>query len=332
MKRVMVVIAVMVVVAAGFAFAAGPTFRVGFSAPYMDPPYDAAFWRAWDKLVKQAPYSDWQFFVTDAQSDLNNQLNQIEDLARKNLDVLLVKPLSSAGVIPVLTKVWEASGRKLPIITVNIGTDPAQIPALVAFTGPDYYRQGLAVGEGYVKYLASHNIQKVNYCILLGKAGSDAANLRKQGFLDKVKELGASDKFNLLDQQPADWYTDLGQQVAENWITTFGDKLNMVYAENDDMGIGVVNALKNSGYSKGKVLVNGVDAGFAGTSLVKEGWMTFVVLQSPVLDATGALQMADKFRKGEKPKEFFNYIPSPVITAENADEWLPKIKETWGLK
>lgn len=83
MKRVMVVIAVMVVVAAGFAFAAGPTFRVGFSAPYMDPPYDAAFWRAWDKLVKQAPYSDWQFFVTDAQSDLNNQLNQIEDLARK---------------------------------------------------------------------------------------------------------------------------------------------------------------------------------------------------------------------------------------------------------
>jgi len=339
MKKLLLIGLVLLVVA-GFAFAGGQgtgdgsgeeKFRVGVAAPYMDPPYDAAFWRMWDKLVKEKPYSDWEIIITDAQGDLNNQINQIEDLARKEIDVLLVKPLSAAGVVPTLNKVWEASGKTLPIITVNLGTDPAQIPAVIAHTGPNYYLQGLAAGEGYVKYLDAHNLDKVNYCILLGRAGSDATNLRKQGFLDKVEEMGASDRFVLLDEQPADWYTDLGQQVAENWITSFGDKMDMIYAENDDMGIGAVNALKGAGYEKGEVLVNGVDAGFAGTSLVKEGWMTFVVLQSPMLDAEGALHLADKLRNGEKIEEFFNYIPSPIITAENADEWLPKIKETWGL-
>ncbi len=302
-------------------------YKIGFSAPYMDAPYDSAFWRNWHK--KEA-YIEWEFYIADAQSDASNQFNQIQDLAARGLDGLFIKPFDSRGVVPVINEVWERSDKTLPIITHAAGTEPSQLESLVAHTGPDYYLQGRAVGETWVQYIEENNIEKMNYVMILGVAGQDIVTMRKEGMLDVLEEKGVSDRFNLLGEQYGDWMNDLGQTVMENFLTTFGDEIDMVYAQNDDMGIGAINAIRNAGYEKGDILVNSIDAGYEGVKLIEEGWMTFIIMQSPAFEVDIAWEVMGDVLQG-KEVEFYNYIESPYISEENVDEWLPKIAEIWGV-
>lgn len=336
MKKLFLVLLVLTITV-GFVFANGQQdgakeddgkVVIGFSAPYMDTPYDSAIWRVWDGVIAEAPYSEWEFIITDAQGDLNNQLQQLENLSRKDLDGLIYKPISAAGVVPTIEKIWEQNGKELPIVTFSMGTDPAQFEATKAYAGPNFYFQGQAAAEYYVELLDEKGIDQIKYCMLSGLAGSDPANLRKDGFLDKLEEMGQADRFILLDEQPGDWYTDRGQNLTENWITTFGDDLQMIYAHNDGMAYGAVNALMNAGYEPGEVLVNGIDAGVKGAEYVKEGWMSFLVVQSPLHEVETVLKVMDEILQG-KNIEYFNYIESPIINSENVDEWIPVLKEIW---
>lgn len=332
MKRMILGIMVLSLLAGGL-FAEGQQEDdgktvIGFSAPYMDTPYDSAIWRVWDSVVSEEPYSDWEFIITDAQGDLNTQLQQLENLARQDIDGLIFKPISAAGVIPTIEKIYAQSGESLPILTFSMGTDPAQFDASMGYAGPNFYFQGQAAAEYYVELLDEKGFDTINYCMLSGLAGSDPANLRKEGFLDKLEEMGQADRFNMLDEQPGDWYTDVGQTVTENWITTFGDDLEMIYAHNDGMAYGAVNALKNAGMEPGEVLVNGIDAGVTGAELVKEGWISFLVVQSPLHEVQTVLAVMDDILAGEDV-DYFNYIESPIINSENVDEWMPILNQVW---
>jgi ribose transport system substrate-binding protein len=324
----------MVVAVSGLVLAGGASEAdddkvvIGFSAPYMDTPYDSAIWRVWDDVVSQPPFSEWEFVITDAQGDLNNQLQQLENLARRDLDGLIYKPISAAGVVPTIESVWERTGRELPIVTFSMGTDPAQFDATKAYVGPNFYFQGQAAAEYYVELIDELGYDEINYVMLSGLAGSDPANLRRDGFLDRLEEMGEAHRFNQLDDQPGDWYTDRGQELTENWITTFGDELQMIYAHNDGMAYGAVNALQNAGYEPGQVLVNGIDAGITGADYVKEGWMQFMVVQSPLGEVELVLEVMHKILQGEDI-EYFNFIESPIINADNVDEWVPVLEQIW---
>ncbi|MCG2789057.1 MAG: sugar ABC transporter substrate-binding protein, partial [Actinomycetia bacterium] len=220
--------------------AAAAGMKIGYSMPFIeDSPYCFPFSKA---LKASAESRGWEMILTDAKGDINTQVNQVENLAAQDLDGLFVMPTDAAGIVSVLGKV-HGEYPDLPILISNTLTDPAEIDSVRGFAGPDSYLEGKQMGAEYVKYVEKMGYDVINYCHMTGVAGYGAAIDRENGFNDALKEAGAEAKFNLLDLQPGDWSPDKGQTITENWITTFGDKLQMIYAHNDGMGIGVVNAL-----------------------------------------------------------------------------------------
>ena len=302
------------------------TYKVGYAAPYLDHPWDVNYWVWWDKEMP----SNWEFTVTDAQSDLNSQLNQIEDLYNMGIDVLITKAISSAGIVATLNDIWEKSGRELIIVLDAMDTDPAMAESVTAFAGADRYMMGEACAEQYIKYMDENDIEHVDYVMLTPPAGMDAGTLHKAGWLDYIDAAGATDRFNLLGEQPADWMPDKGQTVMENFIATFGDEIDMVMSMNDGMSEGAVNALKNAGYEPGEVLVNGgADCSVAGAKLVKEGWWAYGIGATPRGFARNTLAVTTKLLAGEE-LPYYNYFELLVMDQKNIDEMYPEILEIWG--
>jgi ribose transport system substrate-binding protein len=299
---------------------------VGFALPFIeDSPYTFPFAEA---LKKEAADRGWKLIMTDAAGDLNNQVNQIEDMVSKGIDGLMIMPLDAAGIVAVIDKVYKETNGELPIITSNVMTDPPELDSLIGFAGPNSYLEGRLMGEAYVNYLDENGIDKIKYCHLTGTAGYSAAIDRQNGFDDQIAEMGATDRFILLDLQPGDWSPDKAQNITENWLTTFGDELEMIYAHNDGMGIGVCNALQNAGLEKGQVITNGCDGQTEAVQLIQEGWMLFTVFQSPATDAATSMAVMEKILNGEEV-DYFTYMETPIIDSSNADEYLPIVKELW---
>jgi len=302
---------------------------IGFSMPFIqDSPYFFPYTQA---VKKEAAARGWDLIMTDANTDLNTQVNQIEDLVSKGVTGLMVVPLDAAGIVPVINKVYGETKGKLPIITSNVMTDPGKLKSLIGFAGPNSYLEGKAMGEYYVNYFKKKGLTKVNYCELTGTAGYSAAIDRRRGFQDRVKELGWQDNFVLFESQPGNWNADTAQKITENWLTTYGDKIQFIYSHNDGMALGVVNALQAAGKNPGDILTNGCDGQTQAVQLVKDGWLLFTVFQSPATDAATAMKVMEKVLKGQKV-DYFTYMETPIIDAGNADKYLPIVTDIWGTK
>jgi len=179
-----------------------------------------------------------------------------------------------------------------------------------------------------VNYLDEMGIDQIKYCHVTGTAGYSAAIDRQKGFEDQIREMGASDRFILLDLQPGDWSPDKAQRITENWLTTFGDELQMIYAHNDGMGIGVCKALQNAGLSPGAIITNGCDGQTEAVELIQEGWMLFTVFQSPATDAATSMMVMEKILNDEQV-DYFTYMDTPIIDGSNADDYIPIVTELW---
>ncbi len=299
---------------------------IGYSMPFIeDSPYCFPFSKALETAVANR---GWEIILTDAKGDINTQVNQVEDLAAQGVDGLLVMPTDAAGIVSVLEKVHDEYP-DLPILISNTLTDPAEIDAVMGFAGPNSYLEGKQMGEEYIKYVDEMGFDVINYCHMTGMAGYGAAIDRENGFNDAIAEAGYEDKFNLLDLQPGDWSPDKGQVLTENWLTQFGDELQMIYAHNDCMGIGIANALQNAGLEPGKIVTNGCDGQTLAVQLVKDGWMLFTIFQSPMSDGELSMEVMEKILAGETV-DYFTYLVTPTVDASNADEYLPKAIEIWG--
>jgi ribose transport system substrate-binding protein len=302
---------------------------VGFSMPFIqDSPY---FFPYTEAVKKEAAARGWNLIMTDAGTDLNTQVNQIEDLVSKGVQGLMIVPLDAAGIVPVIDKMYAQTKGKLPIITSNVMTDPPKLKSLVAFAGPNSYLEGKAMGEYYVNYFKKKGLTKVNYCEATGTAGYSAAIDRRRGFQDRVKELGWADKFVLFESQPGNWNADGAQKLTENWLTTYGDKIQFIYSHNDGMALGIVKALQDAGKQPGDILTNGCDGQIEAVQMVQQGWLLFTVFQSPATDAATAMKTMEKVLKGQKV-DYYTYMDTPIIDASNADKYLPIVTEIWGSK
>jgi ribose transport system substrate-binding protein len=299
---------------------------VGFSLPFIeDSPYTFPFAEA---LREEAAARGWKLIMTDAGGDINTQSNQIEDLVAQGIDGLMIMPVDAAGIVAVIQRVHEETGGELPVICSNVMTDPPELDELDAFAGPDSYLEGKQIGEYYVNYLRDNGIESINYCETQGTAGYSAAIDRHNGFLDALEEQGATDMFNELDSQPCDWSPDKAQAQTENWITTYGEEMEMVYSHNDGMAIGIINALQDAGYEPGEVITNGCDGQTEAVKFIIEGWQLFTVFQSPAEDAATGMRTMEKILAGEDVP-YWNYMETPIIDSSNAEEYLPIVEELW---
>ncbi|WP_370940037.1 MULTISPECIES: ABC transporter substrate-binding protein [unclassified Amycolatopsis] len=241
--------------------------------------------------------------TTNAQSDLNKQISDIKSLLDRGAQLLIVAPLNSDGLQPALD---AAKAKKVPVVTIDRQVTSKPCTDYLTFIGSNFIEQGQRAAASLAK--ATGGTGKV--AILLGSSGNNVTTDRTKGFKD---ELAKTPGLTVVAEQTGEFDRSKGQQVMEQLIQSHPD-LTAVYAENDEMGIGAVNALKTAGKNPGKdVKVVSVDGTRNAVQLIVDGSYNAVIESNPRFGQL-AFQTLQQFADG-KP------IPaSIVITDDSYDE------------
>ncbi len=289
---------------------AGEQIKVGYSCCNFNDIFQIYVVEA----AKAAAGTDINLEITDAQEDVIRQQDQVMTMIQNGLDALIVVPVDTSAVSKIVSAAKDA---KLPLIFVNRNPYPdGNIPENVFFIGAD---EGL-MGEEQMKFAGQKMGGKGNIVILLGILSNEAALSRTQGNHQIIQSMYPDIK--VLAEETGNWQQDQGLTVMENWITAYGDKINGVISNNDNMVLGAISALEAVGM-RDKVVTVGIDATTDALEAILAGRLDATVLQDPVIQGKGAVEMIRKLKKGEKVPQM-NKMPAKLITAANAQEQLDK--------
>ena len=150
-----------------------------------------------------------------------------------------------------------------------------------------------------------------------GHAGQTAEVKRTEGAKEVLEQY---EGLTLLDEQTADWDRAEAMTLMENWLQAYGDDINAVFCQNDEMAMGALNALVQNNRKEGIVVV-GVDAIADALASVKDGQLDATVYQDCQGQAEGALDAAVKLAKGESvdSETMISFI---LVTQDNVDQFL----------
>jgi ribose transport system substrate-binding protein len=242
-----------------------------------------------------------KLLTTNAQSQLSKQISDIQDMLAQGAQLLIVAPLNSDGLEPALT---AAAAKHVPVITVDRKINAAACKDYLTFLGSDFVEQGKRAADAMIKVTGG----KGKIAILLGASGNNVTTDRTKGFVDEIKAKAPG--LEIVAQQTGEFARDKGQQVMEQLIQSKPD-ITAVYAENDEMGLGAVTALKGAGKKPGKdVKVISIDGTRNAVQALANGEYNGVIESNPRFGPL-AFATAQKFFGGES-------IPENVIISDRA--------------
>ena len=252
---------------------------------------------------------DVEVVVLDAGGDVARQIGQVRNLIQQQVDAIIIWPTNGQAVIPAIRQAHKAG---IPVVVTNSKIAEAGMEYIAAFSGPDNVQQGASSAEMMCEALDGEG-QIVQ---IAGQPGYTTAMERSRGFEDRLAE--ACPDVEILETQPADWNREKAQRVMENFLTKYDD-IDGVYAGDDNMGVGALNAAKSSGRA-GDIAFIGATNFAVGYEAIERGEYYGSIYQSPVDDAEAALQTAlDVLAGKEVPK--MNFFETPKITADNLAEF-----------
>ncbi|MFE3829627.1 ABC transporter substrate-binding protein [Streptomyces sp. NPDC059092] len=253
-----------------------------------------------------------ELLTANAQSQFAKQISDVQDLITKGADLLVIAPLNSDGWGPVLR---SAAAKKIPIITVDRKINATACKDYVSFIGSDFVEQGKRAADRMIEATGG----KGKVAILLGSAGNNVTTERTKGFKDQLK--AAAPGLQVVFEQTGEFAREKGQQVTEQLIQSNPD-ISGIYAENDEMGLGAVNALKSAGKKPGDVKIVTVDGTRNAVQSIVDGWISGVIESNPRFGPL-AFQTLDTFTRGEKVSQDI-VIQDTAYTPENAKADLGK--------
>lgn len=241
-----------------------------------------------------------KLLTTNAQSQLSKQISDIQDMLSQGAQFLIVAPLNSDGLEPAKA----AAAKKVPVLTIDRKVNSTACKDYVAFLGSDFVEQGKRAADAMIKTTGG----KGKIAILLGASGNNVTTDRTKGFVDQIKAKAPG--MEIVAQQTGEFARDKGQQVMEQLIQSKPD-ITAVYAENDEMGLGAVTALKAAGKKPGKdVKIVSVDGTRNAVQALVNGEYNAVIESNPRFGPL-AFATAQKFYGGEE-------IPENVIISDRA--------------
>ncbi len=260
-----------------------------------------------DNAKKAAQEAGVAIDVSDSQEDDIRQQDQVNNALLNGVSALLVVPVNTSSVQPMVEAAAKAN---VPLIFINRNPYTNSAPPKGV-----YYIGGDSVQMGRVQMERAGELMhgKGNICILMGLLSNESTLLRTEGIKQVIKEKYPNIK--ILATEAADWQRDQGMNVAENWLTAYGNKINAVLSNNDEMALGATMALSDAG--RKDVLVFGNDAIPDALAAIKDGRMSATVMQDPVAQGKGSVELALKILKGEKVPQIDN-LPSVLIDKSNA--------------
>ncbi|MFK0165484.1 galactofuranose ABC transporter, galactofuranose-binding protein YtfQ [Rhizobium sp. NPDC090279] len=250
MKLKTALISATILAACMFTSASAKQLVVGFSQIGSE-----SGWRAAETtLTKQeATKRGIDLKFADAQQKQENQIKAIRSFIAQGVDAILLAPVVETGWDAVLKEAKEA---KIPVILLDRTINAPKDLYLTAVTS-DQIHEGKVAGDWLVKTVGD---KKCNIVELQGTTGSSPAIARKKGFEEAIK---GHDNFKIVRSQTGDFTRSKGKEVMESFLKAEngGKDICALYAHNDDMAVGAIQAIKEAGLKPGKdILTVSVDS------------------------------------------------------------------------
>ena len=254
---------------------------------------------------------------SDAQQKQENQIKAIRSYIAQKVDVIAFSPVVESGWDTVLK---EAKDAKIPVILTDRAVDSKDTTLYKTFLGSDFVLEGKKAGEWLTKEYQGKT-DTVNIVELQGTTGSAPANDRRSGFADVIK---ADPKFKVIASQTGDFTRAKGKEVMEAFLKA-NPKIDVLYAHNDDMGLGAIEAIEAAGKKPGvDIKIITVDAVKDGMTALAGGKINFIVECSPLLGPQ-LMDLAKKVVKGETVEPRILTVET-TFTPEQAKAALPERK------
>jgi ABC-type sugar transport system substrate-binding protein len=237
----------------------------------------------------------------DAQQKQENQIKAIRNFIQQKVDVIAFSPVVESGWDTVLK---EAKDAGIPVILTDRAVDSPDTSLYKTFIGSDFVKEGKLAGEWLVNEYKGKT-DAVNIVELQGTTGSAPANDRKEGFGNAI---ASQTNFKIIASQSGDFTRAGGKAVMEQFLKA-NPKIDVLFAHNDDMGLGALEAITAAGKVPGKdIKIITIDAVKDGMQALADGKFNFIAECSPLLGPQ-LMDLVKKVVAGET-------IPQRILTEE----------------
>jgi inositol transport system substrate-binding protein len=247
-----------------------------------------------------------RLIVNDAQRSAEKQVQQAESFIAQKVDAIILNPCEVEASSPAVEKALAAG---IPVINVNSET---RTPP-TAFVGSRDEESGTLAMQYIVLRLGG----KGNVVMMEGFMGQAAQIKRDQAAREVLTQ---NPGLHLLASQTAEWDRAKGMSLMENWMQSYGSRIDAVFAHNDEMAMGALLALEQAG-RKQKTIVVGVDAIADALQAIRDGRLDATVFQDAAGQGAAAVETAVKMIR-HQPYEKQVTIPFQLVTHENIGQFL----------
>lgn len=256
-----------------------------------------------------ADANDIELLWNSANNDVATQASQMESLINQGVDAIIIVPVQADSLQPQLEAAQEAG---IPVLAVN--TTLSDEDLITAAVLPD----DVAAGAQEMQMMADELGGEGNIVILQGPLGSSPELDRSEG---NEQILAEYPDMEVLAMDTANWAREEAVNKVKNWISSFGDDIDGIVAQNDDMGLGAVQALKEAGISVPVVGIDGIEDGLRA---VESGDFIGSSLQHGRVELATGLAVALKVINDEPYEKNYVYV-MPPITADNVDQFIKNV-------
>ena len=271
-------------------------------------------------IQSQADADGLKVQIEDAQNDVAKQLDQINNFIASGVSAIIVNPVDTSATQAMSD---AAAAANIPLVYVNrqpINLDT--LPDNQAFVASNEVDSGTLETIQLCDNWAAEGKAEVNVYVMQGELSNQAAVQRTQDIYDVIEAGKCKVKVNVIDQQTANWSRDQAQTLMTNWLST-GAAFDGVIANNDEMAIGAIQAMKAAGIDMAAVQVGGVDATQDALAAMQAGDLDVTVFQNAAAQGAGALDAAVKLSKGEAVEQKV-WVPFELVTPANVADYLAK--------
>lgn len=251
-----------------------------------------------------------QILITDAQAQTAKQVSDVEDLIARGVDILIIAPREYEGLAPALEAAKDAG---VPVFLVDREAKGTPCEDFITFMGSDFIQEGERAAQWLVETMGEEG----KVIELYGTIGSSPAMDRATGFRNVIDQYPG---IEIVASQSGDFTRALGQQVMEQLLQAYPD-VDAVYAHNDEMALGAIQALKDAGRKPGEdVLVVSIDGTRDALQAIIDGDLGATCECNPRFGPL-AFDTIEKFLAGE-PIPVKITVEDMFFTAENAANFI----------
>lgn len=277
-----------------------------------------------NSVKKAAQDAGVDLVFSDAQQKQENQIKAIRSFIAQEVDVIGLVPIVETGWDTVLL---EAKDAGIPVMIMDRDAKLSAEDLYVCKIGTDSVEEGRKAFRWIDEHMAKAKVKprdgdKYNVLILEGTVGSSAAVGRAKGWDEALNASPNKGKFNLLASQTGEFTRAKGKEVMESFLKSYKNQVDILFAHNDDMALGAIQAIEDAGLKPGKdITIIAIDATKGGFQAMIDGKLNCLVecnpLQGPLMMET-AKKILDK-----QPVPRQVYVEEGVFPAEVAKKTLP---------